>query len=163
MDGQSYITTANANYIPLPPFGDHHIKLCADSCYGDDDPTQWPQPYLFYHSHFAAMPHPNNLDGHDIIWWAPTPGHFESPTSSPVSGLGKLSCLKYNKFRTSVSLICDHVTQYKASTPTKQNLPNLQPSVKWLQQVLDQLLSVQMLFCHMEFIILDLQRVWLHV
>ena len=63
----------------------------------------------------------------------------------------------------SVSLICDHVTQYKASTPTEQNLPNLQPSVKWLQQVLDQLLSVQMLFHHMEFIVWDLQRVWLHV
>ena len=62
-----------------------------------------------------------------------------------------------------VSLICGCVTQYKASTLTEQNLPNLQPSVKWLQQVLDQLLSVQMLFCHIEFIILDLQRVWLHV
>ena len=68
LESQSYITTAN--YIPLPPFG-NHVKLHADSHYGDDDPTQWPQPYLSYHSHFVTMPHSNSLDRHDIIWWAP--------------------------------------------------------------------------------------------
>jgi len=80
-----------------------------------------------------------------------------------VSGLGKLSQTKYNQLRTSVIFLNNRVKQYKESTPAERNPPNLQPSVKWIQQVLDQLFSVQMSLRHIEFIVRDLQRVWLHV
>ena len=68
LDRKSFITSANTDYIPLPPFGDHHVKLCANTHYGDDDPTQWAQPYIPYHCHMAAIPHPNMLLDHQIIW-----------------------------------------------------------------------------------------------
>ena len=91
LGGKYFITSANANYIPLPPFGDHQVKLHADSRYGDDDPTQWPQPYNAYHTHMAGIPRPNMLLNHQIIWWTPTPGDFSCPPlNGPVSGLGKL-------------------------------------------------------------------------
>ena len=73
--------------IFLPPFGDHQVKLRTDSRYGDDDPTQWAQPYVPYHSHLAAIPRPNTLLDHWIIWWTPTIGDFSCPPlHRPVSG-----------------------------------------------------------------------------
>ena len=60
LDGQSYITSANADYIPLPPFGDCHIQLRADLHYGNDDPTQWAQPYNLYQP-FRCYPLPKHV------------------------------------------------------------------------------------------------------
>ena len=79
---------------------------------------------------------------------------------SPVSGLGKLSKLRYNKFCSSVLFLLDCVNRYQKSTPSEWQPPNLKLCVKWLQQVLDQLCSVHMSFCHIEFVVWDLQRVW---
>ena len=64
---KSFITMANADFIPLPPFDDCEVKLQADSCYGDDDSVQWPQPYLSFNSHFPAILCPNSLLNHQII------------------------------------------------------------------------------------------------
>jgi len=80
-----------------------------------------------------------------------------------VSGLWKLSQPRYYQLRTSVIFLVDRVKKYEQSTPPERNSPIVQPSLKWLQQVLDQLHSVQMSFRHIEFVVRDLQRVWLHV
>lgn len=163
-DGKFFITSANANYIPLPPFGDRDVKLRADSRYGDDDPIQWAQPYIAYHSHMAAIPRPNTLLDHLIIWWTPNIGDFSlPPRSGPVSGLGKLCRPRCIELGTSVVFLEDRVKKYQKSTPPDRSSPSIQPSVKWLQQVLDQLQSVQMSFRHIQFVVRDLQRVWLHV
>jgi hypothetical protein len=112
----------------------------------------------------AAIPRPNTLVDHPIIWWTPTIGDLScSPLSGPVSGLWKLSQPRCNELRTSFLSLNDRVTKYQQSTPAKQNSPIIQPSIKWLQQVLDQLRSVQMSIRHIEFIVRDFQRVWLHV
>ena len=83
--------------------------------------------------------------------------------SGLVSGLGKLCQPRYYELRTSVIFLTDCVTKYQQSLPAERNSLIIQPSVKWLQQVLDQLYSVQMSFCHIQFVVQDLQRVWLHV
>ncbi len=164
LNGQFFITSANADYIPLPPFDDRQVKLRADSRYGDDDPIQWAQPYFPLYSHFAAIPRPNTLVDHLIIWWTPTIGDFScSPRSGPVAGLGKLCHPRYDNLRTSFTFLEDRVKKYQKSTRPEQNSPILQPSVKWLQQVLDQIFSVQMSFRHMQFVVRDFQRVWLDV
>jgi hypothetical protein len=163
LEGQSYITSANADYIPLPPFNERNIKLRADSRYGDDDPVQWAQPYYLYQCHLAAIPRPNTLTAHPIIWWTPIIGDLScSPNRGPVSGLWKLCQPRYNELRTAVLFLNDRVTKYE-STPVRGNHAALQPSLKWLQQVLDQLYSVNMSFRHIEFVVRDLQRIWLHV
>jgi hypothetical protein len=164
LDSKFFITTPNADYIPLPPFEDRQVKLRADSRYGDDDPIQWAQPYIALHCHLAAIPRPNTLRDHLIIWWTPTIGDFSfPPNSGPVSGLGKLCQPRVNELRTSFSFLRDRVKKYQQSIPPERNSLNIQPSVKWLEQVLDQLYSVQMSFRHIEFVVRDLQRVWLHV
>ena len=112
----------------------------------------------------AAIPRPNTLLDHQIIWWTPTIADFSCPPrNGPVSGLGKLSHPRYNEFRTSVLFLIERVTKYQQSLPAGRSSPVLQPSVKWLQQVLDQLYTVQMSFHHYQFVVRDLQRMWLHI
>lgn len=164
LEGRSFITSANADYIPLPPFEDRHIKLRADTRYGDDDPIQWPQPYHPLHCQLAAIPRPNTLRAHPIIWWTPVIGDFNClPGRGLLSGLGKIYPQRYNELRTTVIFINKRVTKYEQSTQGQRNRSILQPSLKWLHQVLDQLLHVQMSFRHIVFVVRDLQRVWLHV
>jgi len=98
------------------------------------------------------------LSDHQIIWWTPIPGDFIGHTGI-LSALGKLSPPQYNQLRSSVSFLTDRVKRYQASAP--HHAPFIQPSVKWLQQVLDQIFSVQMPFRHLQFVVRDLQRVWL--
>ena len=134
LNSQSYITSANVDYIPLPPFGECHVQLCTDLCYGDDDPTQWAQPYSSCHSHLAAMPRPNTLLAHQIIWWTPSIGDFVSlPLSGLVSGLGKLCPWQHAELGTSVNFLINRMTEYKKSIPAEWTPPNIQLSVKWLQ------------------------------
>ena len=153
LNGDFFVTSANADYIPLPPFGDRQVQLHTDSRYGDDDPIQWAQPYAPLHCHLATIPCPNTLLDHRIIWWSPIISDFSfSPRSGPVSGLGKHCQPRYNELRTSLISLENRVKKYQESTP-KRNSPFIQPSVKWLQQVLDQLHSVQMSFHHIEFVV----------
>ena len=75
---------------------------------------------------------------------------------------------RYNELRTSVIFLQDHIKKYQQSTRVTRpqgewNSLVIEPSVKWLQQVLYQLHSVQMSFCHLEFVVWDLQRMWLYV
>jgi hypothetical protein len=112
----------------------------------------------------AAIPRPNTLLDHQIIWWTPTIGDVSClPLSGPVSGLWKLCQAKYNQLRTSVIFLTDRVTKHEQSTASERRISLLQPSVKWIEQVLDQLHSVHMPFRHIEFVVRDLQRMWLHV
>jgi len=80
-----------------------------------------------------------------------------------VSGLGKLCPRKCHQLGTSVNFLIKRVTTYRQSTSGERNFHLIQPSIKWLQQVLDQLYSVQMSFRHIQFVVRDLQRIWLNV
>jgi hypothetical protein len=122
LDGKSFITSANADDIHLPPFSNCHITLHADTCYGDDNPTQWAQPYVPYHCHMAAIPCPNTMLNHQIIWWTPTIGDLSCPSpNGPVSGLWKLRQQIYNELRTSVMFLTNRITNYQQSIPTEQH------------------------------------------
>ena len=59
--------------------------------------------------------------------------------------------------------LTDRVAKYQQSSPSEQRSSTLQPPIKWIQQVLDQLHTVQMSMRYIEFVVRDLQRMWLHV
>ena len=111
------------------------------------------------------MPRPNTLLEHQIIWWTPTIGDVSCPPNSgPVSGLWKLRQPKYNELRTAVMFLTDRIAKNRQSSPSEQcSLTTLQPPMKYIQQVLDQLHTVQMSMRYIEFVVRDLQRMWLHV
>ena len=79
------------------------------------------------------------------VWFMETP----SANIQWTWNLCYFSCWLCNK----VPTICSRWTTFLYS-PTP---------IKWIQKVLDQLHSVQMSFCHIEFVVQDLQRMWLHV
>ena len=59
LNSQSYITSANMDYIPLPPFGKHQVQLCADSRYSDDDdPLNGPNHTLLITAIWLPCPSP---------------------------------------------------------------------------------------------------------
>ena len=166
MDGDAFITSANQTYIFAPPLSDkRQVRLRADSRYGDDNPILWPQPYMQYNSHFGVIPQPNSLSQHDIIWWRPTQQHFirHEPVSSPIKGLGKLLLTKFTTLKLSVSSLVNDVIAYETVTPMERRLPHLQPLVKWLEHGLLQLQSVYTTFRQTEFIVRDVQRMWLEL
>ncbi|KAH6916340.1 hypothetical protein BKA70DRAFT_1092947 [Coprinopsis sp. MPI-PUGE-AT-0042] len=58
-NGHYFITTPNAQYIPLPPLGHcREVWMRADFRYADDDPLQWPQPYNYMHPHLSVLRNP---------------------------------------------------------------------------------------------------------
>ncbi|KAH6902229.1 hypothetical protein BKA70DRAFT_1435388 [Coprinopsis sp. MPI-PUGE-AT-0042] len=58
-DGHYFITTQNAQFIPLPPLGYcREVWMRADFRYADDDPLQWPQPYNYMHPHLSVLRNP---------------------------------------------------------------------------------------------------------
>jgi hypothetical protein len=112
----------NTDYIPLPPFGNCHIKLRADTRYGDDNPTQWAQPYIAYHCHMAAIPRPNMLLDHQVIWWTPTITDLSCPPlNGPVSSLWKLRQQICTELRTSIIFLTNRVKKYQQSVPAERH------------------------------------------
>ncbi|KAG6818706.1 hypothetical protein H0H93_002605, partial [Arthromyces matolae] len=59
--------------------------------YGDDDPLQWPQPFVadVPHLPLIRLPPKSRSDPLCAMWWLPKPSEF-LPDDSVVSGLGKL-------------------------------------------------------------------------
>ena len=120
--------------------------------------------------HFLSLPYgcyplPQHVAWSPDHWWTPAIGDLSClPFSGPMSGLWKLHLQIYNELRTSVISLTNHITKYQQSVPDEWHSSILQlPPIKWIQQVLDQLHSVQMFFYHIEFVVQDLQRMWLHV
>jgi hypothetical protein len=166
MDGDAFIMSGNQTYIFAPPLSDkHQVRLHADSCYGDDNPILWPQPYMQYNSHFGVIPRPNSLSQHNIIWWRPTQQHFicHEPASSLIKGLGKLLLTKFTTLKLSVSSLVNDVIAYETITPMECCPLHLQPLVKWLEHGLLQLQSVYTTFRQTEFIVWDVQCMWLEL
>ena len=166
LDGTYFITSANQDVIYAPPLGNQReVKLRADACYGDDDPILWPQPYIAFHCHFGAIPRPDSLPEHAIMWWTFMYDDFARFWSdlSLVQGFGKLSPQKFALFKSSVNSLLSRIQAYKKVTPPERCPAMLHPMVKWLEHCLVQLNSVYATFRQVEFLVRDIQRVWLEL
>ena len=89
LNGEYFVTTPNQSFIFQLPVGDHKVRMCADSLYGDDDPILWPQLYNVFNCHHGAIPRPGSLSTHLIMWWEPQHKDFillRDP-ASPIWGL----------------------------------------------------------------------------
>jgi hypothetical protein len=165
-DGHTFITSSSQDYVPYPPLGSHRqVQLRSDSRYADDDPILWPQPFIPYFSHYGAIPQPYSLYEHQVIWWMPSHDHFvrHAHPASPVSGLGKLSNIKFAELKASVDSLLERLKNYQAKTPSERQPRILHPFVKMLVHSLARLESVYTNFRQMEFSIRDVQRTWLEL
>ena len=91
-----FCTMPNQTCIFLPAMQKTEITCHADLCFGLDNPTLWPQPWVKMYCYLGSIPRkpkdPN--DCLSIMWWEPTIDDFKSLGSSLVDGLGKLLGLK---------------------------------------------------------------------
>jgi hypothetical protein len=152
-DGQVFITSSSQDYVPYPPLRSHHqVQLHSDSCYADDDPILWPQPFIPYFSHYGVIPQPYSLYEHQVIWWMPSHDHFVCHVNTvfPVSGLGKLSDMKFAELKASVDSLLECLKHYQAKSPSERQPQILHPFVKMLVHSLAWLESVYTNFHQME-------------
>jgi hypothetical protein len=77
--------------------------------------------------------------------------------------LGKLSLKKFTTLKLLVSHLLIDVAAYEVVTPPECCPQNLKPLVKWLEHSLVQLASVYITFWQTEFIVWDMQHVWLEL
>jgi hypothetical protein len=165
-DGEYFVTSPTETHIPAPPIDDvRPVYLRADSRYGDGDPILWPQPYMAYNCHFGAIRRPNTLPQHNIMWWTPTDENFTlfEPSASPISGFGKLSPAILAHLSTSVTILLNRIKQYQRVTPEERQPPTLSPHAKFLEHSLAQLQTLYVTYPQTEFLVRDLQRVWLQL
>ena len=100
------------------------VKLCADMCYGPDDATLWPQPWVEMFCHLGAIPRkpddPN--DRLSIMWWDPTPDDFELFGGGLIDGLGQPSGPKLLSLQKMMSSMEDGIESHKHAFPSTNKL-----------------------------------------
>ena len=86
-DGEWFVTSPNMDFVPQPPLGGtHSMHICANYRYGEDNPLQWPQPYLASNCHLGAIPLCPGPDDHmSIMWWIPEPEDFQPTSAYPTA------------------------------------------------------------------------------
>lgn len=92
-DGQHIVTSPNCMTIFEPPLGgDRHLFLRSNLRYGDDDPLQWPQPFVSNYGHISFIPRsPTSAkDRESIMWYIPHIADFVSD-DGVFSNVGKLN------------------------------------------------------------------------
>jgi hypothetical protein len=71
-DGQYIVTSPNTDVIFVPALGgDHSLFLRTSLRFGDDDPLQWPQPWVPEYPHLACIPVPTETGPLSIMQWMP--------------------------------------------------------------------------------------------
>ena len=95
------------------------VKLHADVCYGPNDLTLWPQPYVESCCHLGAIPRKtDDLNNPlSIMWWDPTSDDFESFGAGVVNGLGELSGSKLLSLQKTMHSLESRIEDHKEAFP----------------------------------------------
>lgn len=158
------MTTPNATFVPSPPFGSARpLYRRVDGRYGEDDFTQWPQPYSTTNPHHAAIPCKMPTGPLSIMWLDPGPGDFEDLVSSgrTILGFKKLAVSHLKSLRSAVVSLVDRAQTYESKNP--QRLKTLQPHTQTMVHALVRLESLGMSHQETLFGLRDIQRCWLEV
>jgi hypothetical protein len=114
-DGKFIITSPNCKTIFDPPLGgDRQLFLRSNLQYWDDDPLQWPQPFVDDYSHISCIPrYPASRKNPEKIMWY-TPSHTDFEADSVVfSGVGKLRCSLFRDFQSLALVLIGRVRASK--------------------------------------------------
>jgi hypothetical protein len=107
-NGAWFITSPNMDFVPQPPLVcTRNMRIRADFKYGEDDPLQWPQPYLSSDCHLGVIPLcPGPDDLMSIMWWHPEPDDFVPSMAGTISGLGLINNNHFAHLHNMVSRLC---------------------------------------------------------
>ncbi|KAF8805828.1 hypothetical protein BYT27DRAFT_7257876 [Phlegmacium glaucopus] len=139
------------------------VQLHANICYGPDNPTLWPQPWVKMFCHLGAIPRkPNNANNPlSIMWWDPTRDDFKSFSSSLIDGLGELSGSRLLLLQTMMSNMEDRIEQHKRASPFPNKLLPL--LTRAMQDTFIHLSSLKTTFTQMRIGITKFQWYYLEI
>lgn len=94
---------------------------------GDDDPLQWPQPYVSSLIHYATIPlPPPNLNSNDypyILYCTLSNDDFIPLNDGPVTGLGNLSYFNLKLLKDAATILREKLAEYQKKLPTVETGP----------------------------------------
>ena len=111
------------------------VFFSSNFCYGPNNPTLWPQPYLTQYPHLAAIPKGPGDHNHplSIMWWNPTRDEFQPLENDFMEGVGQLSLLNLWRLEEKLKEIEDKIMEYCKTTPSPNPLLLLlAKSMTWL-------------------------------
>jgi hypothetical protein len=91
--GKYIITTPNSRVIFDPPLGaDRMVFLRSNLLFGEDDPMQWPQPWVSEYPHVCCILHQpsTGMDSLSIMWSFPERCDFVEDDGI-ICGVGKIN------------------------------------------------------------------------
>lgn len=159
---QFVCTTPNQDRILLPPMQRRELFLRSNFRYGPDDPTLWPQPFLFEYPHLGAIPRQpeNSNDPLSVMWWNPTRSDFIPLEGGILDGMGQLATSKYWGFQDMSKELKERVEKYKKNSAPNSLLSSL---VRAMDDALVRLGSLKSPFGLMWFKITEFQRLYLEI
>ena len=128
-----------------------------------DNPTLWPQPYLFQYPHLGAIPRRPGAPDHplSIMWWNPTRADFLPLENDIMEGLGQLSLPKLWAFEERMKEAQDKINEYRKTTDRPN--PLLLLLATSMRHALSRLRSLKSAFGQMRFGVTEFQRYYLEI
>ncbi|TFK59435.1 hypothetical protein BDN72DRAFT_780752, partial [Pluteus cervinus] len=164
-EGESFITSPNSSFIPQPPLGgDRSVFLREDFRYGDDDPLQWPQPFVRSLLFLSAIPlisgdnHPLAVMSDDLSW-----SDFAEDDNDLLSGIGKIKNTKCTELSVLSAHILGRAERFSQSKPATSVANLLGEYTHLLHLYLYRLQHVTTNFSNTRFTFRGLQRIYLYL
>jgi hypothetical protein len=123
-NGKWFVTSLNMEFVPQPPLGHtQNMHICADFQYGDDNPLQWPQPYVASDCHLGSIPLcPGPDNPMSIMWSDPEPKDIMPTTATTIVGLGLINRKHFTYLSSMVSSLCSCAEEFMSTeTSEKKN------------------------------------------
>lgn len=149
------------DYVPLPP-RNPRMSYKVDRHLGDDDFLLWPQPYLAYNCHYAAVPRrPANLDpssDHFILFYDVIDNDFVPLREATLAGLGHISHERLSPAKKIAMSLNQDNDNYQKNEAFIDKIPNFQMLTCLINRTIVHLSSLPMTRRQALFLFTELQR-----
>ena len=159
-----YISSPNAEYIPLPPGQRCNVYPRFDGRFGPDDHTQWPQPFSEKYPHLSCIPKKMAGHAHSIIWEDPLQHDFiHIQHNGEKIGLGMWSERWLQPLRISCSWLLGEVSLCRIRNKALDSHSEVTALCVYLERASSRLRSVPMSERGATISLRLVQRLWLEL
>lgn len=157
-----YITTPNAEYILSPPGPQCNVYARYDGRYGQDDHTQWPQPFSRKFPHLACIPKKQEKAENSVMWDNPHRRDFVEVGEGSL-GMGKWSAGWIGDLEKSCKWLMGEVALRLTTNIALSSHPLLPQLSNDLERSMNRLRALAMTFRGAMVSIRLVQRLWLEL
>ena len=157
------ITSPNSDYIPLPPWHSHDVRVRSNQRFGHDDFTLWPQFYTRKYDYLTAIPlkPKDSQDPLSLMWLNLSTDDFTPHPDSTIKGFGCLLQSRHAEFEAMRVQLMDRVQ--KCSANLGQLPVKLMSKVKTMNHTCIRMSETSTTIQEMQFTVVEFQRYYLEV